>query len=125
MAHMTIYSKSNCIKCDAVLRTINKALRAGTIAPSQVTVQMVDGTQPRPGKVEEHVEVVSLTDPAEQASFRAFVAAHPGLGPVMPIVVLRDGDDAELDAFNDVLPDRVKAAVRALAETAPELAASR
>ena len=34
-------------------------------------------------------------------------------------------EDAELDAFNDVLPDRVKAAVRALAETAPELAASR
>lgn len=124
MAHMTVYSKSDCVKCDAVLRTINKAVRAGTVAPSQVTVQMVDGTQPRPGKVEEHVEVTSMTDPAEQASFRSYVAAHPGLGPVMPIVVVRDSDDAELDAFNDVLLDRVKAAVRTLENSAPALVAS-
>ena len=60
MAHINIYSKSLCVQCDGVLRTINKAITDGIIDPSQVTVYMMDGTEPRAGKVHERVEVIRI-----------------------------------------------------------------
>lgn len=127
MAHLHIYSKSLCVQCDATLRTVNKAIKEGVIDPAQVTVYMMDGTEPRPGKVDERIEVIRIEGEAEQDGLRTKLRNHPGTGTSFPAVFVKESkaeDSAEIDVFSGMNPNRIKAAITTAAESAPALAAT-
>lgn len=121
MTHIHVYSKSPCVKCDGILRPINRAVKDGELDPRQVTVHMIDGSEPRAGKVHDSIEVVRVEDPVEQKKLLAYFEQHPAIGMAAPVVITKDDAGAEIDVFNDYLPDRIKAVIRAAAD-APALA---
>lgn len=123
MAHMHIYSKTPCVRCDGVLRSINSAITKGDLDPERVTVHMMDGSEPRAGKVHEAVTVARVMDPDDQAALSKMFAAHPSIGMSAPVVIVKDDDDSELDAFNDFNPNKVKEAIE-LVGASPALVAS-
>lgn len=120
MTHINVYSKSQCVRCDASLKFLNKAVEDGTLDPSRVTVHMIDGTEPRPGKVHEGFAVDKVEDLSAQNELREMFARHPGIGMQAPVFIVKGDDGAEVDVWSDFLPDRVKAAV-SVAE--PQMAA--
>lgn len=127
MAHINIYSKSLCVQCDGMLRMANKAIEAGTLDPSCVTVYMMDGTEPRPGKVHESVEVIRIEDEKEQDNLRTRLRNHPGTGTSSPAVFVQETKDeksAEIDVFSGMNPDRMKNAIKTVSANAPALAAT-
>ena len=127
MAHINIYSKSLCVQCDGTLRHINNAINEGVISPSQVTVHMIDGTEPRAGKVDERIEVIRIEDTDEQVRLIESFRNHPATGTSFPVVFMqetKDTDSKEIDVFSGMLPDRIKAAIKTASEDAPTLAAT-
>lgn len=127
MAHIHIYSKSLCVQCDGTLRVVNKAIEAGVITPSQVTVYMMDGTEPRAGKVDERIEVIRIEGEAEQAALRTKLRNHPGTGTSSPAVFVKESEDedsAEIDVFSGMNPDRIKGAIKTVSADTPALAAT-
>lgn len=127
MTHINIYSKSLCVQCDGALRTINKAIKEGVINPSQVTVHMIDGTEPRAGKVDDRIEVKRIEDIEEQDALLTKFRAHPRTGTSFPVVFVMDSKDedaAEIDVFSGLNPNSIKAAIKTAADSAPALAAS-
>lgn len=127
MAHINIYSKSLCVQCDGTLRTVNKAITEGVIDPSQVTVYMMDGTEPRAGKVHERVEIIRIEGDEAQDALRTKLRNHPATGTSSPAVFVKESGDeksAEIDVFSGMNPDRLKTAIKTAAESAPALAAS-
>lgn len=127
MAHINIYSKSLCVQCDGVLRIVNTAVKDGVLDPAQVTVHMIDGTEPRAGKVDERIEVIRIEDVDEQDSLLKKFKAHPSMGTSFPVVFVtasKDEDSAEIDVFSGMNPGRVKGAITAATEGAPALAAT-
>lgn len=128
MAHINIYSKSLCVQCDGVLRTINKAITDGIIDPSQVTVYMMDGTEPRAGKVHERVEVIRIESEEKQDALRTRLRNHPSTGTSSPAVFVqetRDEKSAEIDVFSGMNPGRLKTAIQTVSSSGtPALAAT-
>lgn len=127
MAHINIYSKSLCVQCDGTLRIVNKAIKEGVLDPAQVTVYMMDGTEPRAGKVDERIEVVRIEDEADQDALRTTLQNHPGTGMSSPAVFVKAGkdeDSAEIDVFSGMNPDRIKSAIKTVSEGVPALAAT-
>lgn len=119
-----LYSQAHCVRCDAVLRSVNGAVKDGTISASQVTVHMLDGSEPRPGKVHPDIEVVRIENTDEQDEMRTSFRNHPKIGMGAPVFFLRDEGGNEVEVFNDFKPDLVKNAIQVASEHAPALAAS-
>lgn len=127
MAHINIYSKSHCVQCDGILRIVNSAINDGTISASQVTVHMIDGTEPRADKVHERIEVIRIEDVDEQANLIESFRKHPDTGTSFPVVFVqatKDADSKELAAFSGLNPNSIKAAITTASEDTPALAAT-
>ena len=87
----------------------------------------MDGTEPRPGKVDESIEVIRIEGKAEQDTLRAKLRDHPGTGMSSPAVFVlesKEGDSHEVDVFSGMNPDRIKAAIQTASTSTPALAAS-
>lgn len=125
MAHINIYSKSLCVQCDGMLRTVNKAITNGSLDPAQVTVHMIDGTEPRADKVHEAVEIIRIESTEKQDALRNTFRDKGMVGA--PAVVVKESKSeksAEIDAFTGMNPGRIKAAIKIASDNAPVLAAS-
>lgn len=125
--HINIYSKSLCVQCDGALRTIDKAIKAGDLDPAQVTVHMIDGTEPRAGKVDSRIEINRIEDVEEQDALLAKFRAHPNTGTSFPVFFVKESkeeDAAEINVFSGFAPDKVKGAVEIATTSAPALAAT-
>lgn len=111
---ITIYSKANCFKCDGSLRTVGTAIKQGRISAAQVTVVMIDGTEPKEGKIPEGVEVRLITDPVRQQALLDGFAENPTLGRSAPVFTVLDEGGEEIDAWNDLRPDKMEGTFKAM-----------
>lgn len=122
MPHIHAYSKSGCVKCDASMRTINKAIENGAIAPSSVTVHMIDGTEPRAGKIHPDIEVIRIEDPKEQETLKN--SLRDRLGAQAPAFIVKYGSGAEAMAWNDFRPDKLEKAIALVSSSSAVVMAS-
>lgn len=122
MTHIHAYSKSACVKCDASMRTINKAIENGTLAPSSVTVHMLDGTEPKAGKIHPDIKVIRIEDTEEQERLKE--SFRNRLGTQAPVFIVKHDSGAEVMAWNDFRPDELEKAIALVSSPSAVVTAS-
>lgn len=118
MSRLTVFSKANCVQCNATYRSLNKLIDVGQLSADDVGVVLVDGSAPDLKKLGA-VPVIGADTIDPQAAY-TFIAETLGYQQV-PVVTAGYGQGA-LDAqqilthWSGYNPDRLAAAATAVNE---------